>query len=74
MISGMAGTRTVWKTTKQTERMWLFDVESGGGSKREVEEYVVHPNLVKSLRVGKCVCVKKYPSSRAYLVDVNSSV
>jgi hypothetical protein len=35
MISGMAGTRTVWKTTKQTERLWLFDVESGGGSKRE---------------------------------------
>lgn len=69
--SRMAGTRTVWKHTMQTERFGFFNVESGGGSKREVEEYVIHPNLVKSLRVGKCVCIKKYPESRAYLVDVN---
>ena len=41
-------------------------------SKREVEEFVIHPNLIKSLRVGKCVCIKKYPESRAYLVDVNA--
>ena len=74
IISSMAGTRTVWKTTKQTNRMWLFDVEAGGGSKREVEEYVIHPNLVKSLQVGKCVCVKKHPVARAYLVDVSRSV
>ena len=72
-ISGMAGTRTVWKTTKQTERIGWFDVESGGGSKREVEEYVIHPNLVKSLRVGKCVCIKKYPKAQAYLVDVSAT-
>lgn len=71
MISGMAGTRSVWKHTMQTERFGFFNVESGGGSKREVEEFVIHPNLVKSLRVGKCVCIKKYPESRAYLVDVN---
>lgn len=73
IISGMAGTKTVWKTTKQTERFGFFEIESGGGSKREVEEFVIHPNLIKSLRVGKCVCVKKYPSSRAYLVDVNAN-
>lgn len=72
IISGMAGTRTVWKTTRQTERMWLFNMDTGKGSQREAEEFVIHPNLVKSLRVGKCVCIKKYPESRAYLVDVNS--
>ena len=71
IISGIAGTRTVWKTTRQTERMWLFNVDTGKGSQREAEEFVIHPNLVKTLRVGKCVCVKKYPESRAYLVDVN---
>lgn len=70
MISGIAGTRTVWKHTKQTERFGFFQVESGGGSKREVEEFMIHPNLIKTLRVGKCVCIKKYPQSRAYLVDV----
>lgn len=73
IISGIAGTPTVWKTTKQTERFGFFEVESGNGSKREVEEFVIHPNLIKSLRVGKCVCVKKYPEARAYLVDVDSN-
>lgn len=71
IISGMAGTRTVWKKTKQTERFGFFELESGNGSKREVEEFVIHPNLIKSLRVGKCVCIKKYPTARAYLVDVS---
>jgi len=70
MISGMAGTRTVWKHTKQTERFGFFQIESGNGSKREVEEFMIHPNLIKTLRVGKCVCIKKYPQSRAYLVEV----
>ncbi len=71
IISGMAGTKKAWKKTVQTERMWLFDVPSGKNSLREVEEFVIHPNLIKSLRVGKCVCVKKYPEARAYLVDVS---
>ncbi len=70
IISGMAGTRTVWKSTKQTERFGFFEIDSGKGSKREEEEFIIHPNLVKSLRVGKCVCIKKYPEARAYLVDV----
>lgn len=72
MISSMAGTRTVWKKTRQTERFGFFEVDSGGGSKREVEEFCIHPNTIKSLRVGKCVCIKKYPDSRAYLVKVDS--
>lgn len=72
IISGIAGTRRAWKKTMQSERVWLFDVPSGKNSLREVEEFVIHPNLIKSLRVGKCVCVKKYPKSRAYLVDVDS--
>lgn len=71
IISGMAGTRTVWKHTKQTERFGFFNVDSGNGSKREVEEFCIHPNTIKSLRVGKCVCIKKYPESRAYLVSVS---
>lgn len=74
IISGMAGTRSVWKSTRQTERLGFFEIDSGKGSKREVEEFIIHPNLIKSLRVGKCVCIKKYPKSRAYLVDVSSEI
>lgn len=33
----------------QTERMFLFNVDSGNGTKRETEEFIIHPNLIKSL-------------------------
>lgn len=66
----MAGTKKAWKKTVQTERMWLIDVPSGKNSLREVEEFVIHPNLIKALRVGKCVCIKKFPKARAYLAEV----
>ena len=52
--------------------MWFFDVESGRGSRREVEEFLIHPNLIKNLPVGRCVCIKKYPHARAYWLDVNA--
>jgi len=70
MISAMAGTRKAWKETVQSSKMIWFDIPTGNKSLREVEEFVIHPNVIKSLRVGKCVCVKKYPESRAYLVSV----
>lgn len=71
IISGMAGTKKVWKETFRSERLFFVDIPTGDKSLREVEEFNIHPNLVKSLRVGKCVCIKKYPSSRAYLVNVS---
>ncbi|MFN8846384.1 MAG: type IV secretory system conjugative DNA transfer family protein [Bdellovibrionales bacterium] len=71
MICGMAGTRKAWKETVQSEKFFGVDIATGGKSLREVEEFNIHPNTVKSLRVGKCVCIKKYPQSRAYLVDVS---
>lgn len=37
----------------KVERTWLFEHRTGGKSLREVEEFNVHPNLIKSLRVGK---------------------
>ncbi|MDZ4660045.1 MAG: TraM recognition domain-containing protein [Pseudomonadota bacterium] len=70
MISGMAGTRTVWKKTVKAERWWLFDVRSGESSLREVEEFNIHPNRIKSLEVGECVCIKKYPRALSYSVRV----
>ena len=74
MISGIAGTKKVWKTTYQTERMLFMEVNTGKGSQREVEEFNIHPNLIKSLRVGLCVCVKKYPEAKSYLVKVNHGI
>ncbi len=73
-IAGMAGTRKVWKETVQSSKFLFFDIPSGSKSLREVEEFNIHPNLIKSLSVGKCVCVKKYPKAASYLVKVAHNV
>ncbi len=73
-IAGMAGTRKVWKETVQSSKFLFFDIPSGNKSLREVEEFNIHPNLIKSLSVGKCVCVKKYPKAASYLVKVAHNV
>lgn len=70
IIASMAGTKKVYKETYQSEKILFFDLPTGNKSLREVEEFYIHPNLIKSLRVGQCVCVKKYPKSRAYLVQI----
>ncbi|QDK37977.1 type IV secretory system conjugative DNA transfer family protein [Bdellovibrio sp. NC01] len=70
-VSSRAGTRTVYKETERTKRLLFWDLPTGDKSLREVEEFVIHPNTVKSLRVGECVVIKKYPNSRAYKIKVS---
>lgn len=68
--SGVAGTRAVWKETHQADSMAGFNLKSGKKSLQEVEECVVHSNKIKSLPVGRCVCIKKYPRACAHVVDI----
>lgn len=70
IIASMAGTRTVRESTEQYERRLFFDWPTGMKSVKAVEGFVIHPNLIKRLRVGTCVCVKKYPEARGYVVEV----
>ena len=74
MISGIAGTKRVFKTTEQTEMLFFINWSTGKKSVREVEEFHIHPNTIKSLRVGECICIKKYPYSRSYRVQVKAHV
>jgi hypothetical protein len=32
-------------------------------SEREVEEFIIHPNTFKTLKVGECVIIGKYPQA-----------
>lgn len=57
LISGIAGTRTAWKETRQTESFLGVTIDTGKRTTREVEEFNVHPNVVKSLGIGICVKV-----------------
>jgi len=56
-IAQMAGTEQVWEVTRQIGG-WL----SGGGSRgtrRQVEQFIVHPNEIKRLRTGEAVVISK---------------
>ena len=68
--SGITGTRAVWKETHQADSIFGFNLKSGKKSLREVEEFVVHPNKIKTLKVGECVVIKKFPKAKAYVIDV----
>lgn len=70
LISGIAGTKKVWKETKATEKFLGIEIDTGKRSQREVEEFRIHPNTIKSLGVGRCVKVSKYPTSRSEVINV----
>lgn len=70
LISGIAGTKKVWKTTMQTSRFLFMEIDSGKGSRREVEEFNIHPNVIKSLKVGECVRIGRYPRANASKLKV----
>lgn len=70
LIAGIAGTRTVTKETRQVDSILGINIFGGKKSLREVEEYMIHPNLIKCLPVGRCVSIKKFPKATAAVVDV----
>jgi type IV secretory pathway TraG/TraD family ATPase VirD4 len=72
-IAKYSGTSTVWKETIKSERFLFWNLQTGDRSLREVEEFNIHPNQIKSLKVGECVVVKKYPKSTAYKMRVKFS-
>ena len=74
MIAGIGGTyRTEKETSQINEEGLLFKTseKTGMGSLREVEEYVIHPNLIKELSPGECFMISKYPSHKISKVFVN---
>lgn len=65
-LAAIAGTKTTVKSTKRlTEEGLLIKSRTytGDESEREVEEFIVHPNVFKNLEVGECVIIGKYPQA-----------
>ena len=74
LIGGISGTKKTKEVTEQAKSNWLFGDEKTGmksmKSIKEVDEYVIHPNVIRSLPVGECVLVQKYPTSKSAVVRV----
>ncbi|MBE4704033.1 hypothetical protein HER12_000270 [Spiroplasma platyhelix PALS-1] len=65
-IAKVFGTQTTDKQTKQTDKT----EKTGKGSTREVEEYIVHPNELKNLKIGEAYCKILLPSSKQLIYKI----
>ena len=61
MFAKMVGTRQTLEQTYQTEQGIFSDSLSGRGSVKNVEEYVIHPNVIKRLGLGQTAFIRKQP-------------
>jgi conjugal transfer pilus assembly protein TraD len=69
MIAQMAGTERVWAHTHNLRSP--FSAAPGSrGTRREVEQFIVHPNEIKSLNTGRAVVLTKTPVARSTRVTV----
>ena len=71
-IAQMAGTEKAWEETRQLGGRLLAGHENGRGTRRQVEQFIVHPNEIKMLPPGKAVLISKLPPARARTVRVSA--
>lgn len=55
----LGGTCTTVKRTRQVEKNMLAFTNTGLGSEREVEQFLIHPNIIRSLKTGKAVFIRE---------------
>jgi type IV secretory pathway TraG/TraD family ATPase VirD4 len=75
LIAQIAGTRKVWQQTYQTEQtIGLLGAskvrQTGLGTSKEVDEFRIHPNLIKELRTGQAAVITKTPTSNATITRI----
>jgi type IV secretory pathway TraG/TraD family ATPase VirD4 len=70
-IAQMIGTETAWEHTYQTAAGVLTARhDTGRGTRRQVERFIVHPNQIKALPTGHAVLITKLPQASARTVRV----
>src|SRR5439155_14875618 len=69
-IAEMAGTEEVWDETRQIGGRLLGRHDTGRGTRRLTEKFIVHPNQIKTLRTGEAVVISKIGGSPARTVRV----
>lgn len=72
------GSRLAWKETLQVEDDWDvlggLHAASGVGSLREVDEFILHPNEIKSLPQGGAYLVVKIPTGSINRPDADALI
>jgi hypothetical protein len=71
MIAEMVGTKRVWDHSIGTRRHPLFgSFDTGRGTRRQVERFIIDPNRIQSLRTGEAVVITKLPSTQARITRI----
>jgi type IV secretory pathway TraG/TraD family ATPase VirD4 len=69
-IAQIAGTQEVWDETRQIGGGLLGGFDTGRGTRRRVERYIVHPNEIKTLRTGEAVVISKVRGAKPRTVRI----
>ncbi|HKO28689.1 MAG TPA: type IV secretion system DNA-binding domain-containing protein, partial [Solirubrobacteraceae bacterium] len=69
-IALMVGTERVWETTHQIAGRLFGGYDTGRGTRREVERFIVHPNEIQSLATGEAIVVAAMAEQRVQRVRV----
>jgi hypothetical protein len=71
MIAEMVGTERVWERSHATRRHPLLgDYDTGRGTRRQVERFIIDPNRIQSLPTGEAVVITKLPVARARVTRI----
>ena len=69
-IAQLAGTERVWEETQRIGRPLSGGFPAAGGTRRQTEQFIVHPNEIKALRTGEAVLISKLRSGRPGTIRV----
>jgi conjugal transfer pilus assembly protein TraD len=69
-IAQMAGTVKAWDETQQIGGRLLGAHRTNRGTRRQVEQFIVHPNDIKTLPTGQAVLITKLPTARARTIRI----
>ena len=58
LLARSMGTQETKKETRRIKDGW----EQPQGSQQIVEEFLVHPNILKNLNIGQCILLRHYPT------------
>ncbi len=73
-FASIIGTETVTKETERSKNAFILgNQKTGDRSLREAESFRVHPNTFRSLEIGQCVWITKYPKSDFGLCIVSNN-
>jgi conjugal transfer pilus assembly protein TraD len=70
MIAQLAGTENAWEETQQIGGPMLAGWPTGRGTRRQTEQFIVHPNEIKALGTGDAVLISKLRAERAQRLRV----